>query len=369
MEDKISKSISEKKIVEVPLTSISNIDINPRKGGLVMENVEALVLSGDFPEIHLGLLDGDLIVVDGYHRLAATQRLERESINAFIIEYNDIDEIKKQAFILNVNHGIKLSQLDIALNIYDFYISAMKKETTSTLSSIIKEHHLQERTGRYLFYWALFNRGVLENSSVDLTNLTKYEDYVKLLKWKGENNLADISEEFKMFFKEFYSKYDSLPTTNRRAAIDYVMDGKEFFEEFEKEKQAVEDMKAVDKETKSLSTDNIGDDAVDRNGINAGAGVGAVTSGTNPNQAIEEIGGDSDGIVDLNPSKTKEKKKETASNLISDMHEKAAMIKLNIIKGNLVLSKNDYEALQSIMDNLSEAVEHVDSSKFYGNSI
>lgn len=367
MKDKISKSISEKKIVEVPLSSISSIDINPRRGGLVLDNVEALALSGDFPEIHLGLLEGELIVVDGYHRLAATQKLERENINAFIIEYDNMSELKKQAFILNVNHGIKLSQLDIALNIYDFYIEAIKTKTSAKLVDVIKEYQVQERTGRQLFYWALFNRGILENKNIEISNLSKYEDYNKLLLWKKEN-IAEVSEEFKIFFKEFYEKYDKLPTTNRRAAIDLHMEGKEFFEEQRKDEENVKNLQDKDKEARALEKDEIGSDAVDRQGISGGA-TGAVTSGENPNKVMENFGDQYDGIPESVDSKPKKDKKESVRNTIEDIHHKVSTIKMLVIKKTVDIGKDEYEALQSIIDNASEIISQVDSSKFYGENI
>ncbi|MGL4452473.1 MAG: hypothetical protein ACRCTZ_15010 [Sarcina sp.] len=368
MKDKISKSISEKKIVEVPLEAISSIDVNPRKGGLVLENVEALVASGDFPEIHLGLFEGDLIVVDGYHRLAATQKLERDKINAFIIEYKTMTELKKQAFVSNVNHGIKLSQLDIALNIYEFYTEAIKTKTSAKLSDVIKEYQVQERTGRQLFYWALFNRAILENKSIDMNGLTKYEDYNKLLIWKNEN-IADISEEFKIFFKEFYEKYDKLPTTNRRAAIDLHMEGKEFFEEEKKQQEHIDEINQRDKEAAFLGKDTIGEDEVVRQGVDTGT-TGTVTSGENPNKTMETLGEQYNGDISSSAEpKPKKDKKESVSNTIIDIHQKSAAIKMHTIKGHIIWSKDDYEALQSIIDNLSETVAQIDSSKFYGDKI
>lgn len=365
--DKISKSIAEKIIVEVPLTSISNMDINPRKGGLVMENVETLVEAQEFPEIHLGFYDGELIVVDGYHRVAASQKLERETIKAFILEYNDLDELKKAAFLANVNHGIKLSQLDIALNIYEFYISAMEKRPTAKLSDIIKEYHVQERTGRQLFYWTLFNREILENKSIELSNLSKYEDYNKLIRHKKEK-IGSISEEFKIFFKEFYEKYDDLPTTNRRQAIDYYIEGKEYFEEVQKDEERIKEMQARDRESRILETDYIGEDAVDRQGIDAGTGVGAVTSGQ-ANPTIEQILEDAEnGVVDT-PEK-KRVKKESMSNTIIDISTKFSQMYLLSSKGHLDISKEDYENLNSIMDTIDGIISSVDSSKFYeGNNI
>ncbi|MGL5716535.1 MAG: hypothetical protein ACRCXX_14460 [Cetobacterium sp.] len=368
MKDKISKSISEKKIVEVPLETISSIDVNPRKGGLVLENVEALVASGDFPEIHLGLFDGDLIVVDGYHRLAATHKLERDKINAFIIEYKTMTELKKQAFVSNVNHGIKLSQLDIALNIYEFYIEAIKTKTSAKLKDVIKEYQVQERTGRQLFYWALFNRSILENKSIDMSGLTRYEDYNKLLIWKNEN-IADISEEFKIFFKEFYEKYDKLPTTNRRAAIDLHMEGKEFFEEEKKQQEHVDEINQKDREAAFLDKDEIGEDEIDRQGISGGA-TGAITSGENPNKVMENLDEEYSGEINQDREvKPKKEKKESISNTIMDIHQKSAAIKMHTIKGHIAWSKDDYETLQSIIDNLSETVSQIDSSSFYGDKI
>ena len=160
--DQISPNAFEKIIVEVPMAMISSsIDINPRKGGLIMENIENLVATqGEFPEIYLGLLDGKLIIIDGYHRFTANQRLELPTINAFIVEFKSIEEMKLEAFRLNVNHGIKLSDLDIALNIYEFYKEETSKNSAVSLKDIITKCGLKERRGRMLFYYTAIHKEI-----------------------------------------------------------------------------------------------------------------------------------------------------------------------------------------------------------------
>lgn len=132
-------TINDKKICDVKLDVISDeININPRRG-LNMDNVDKLVASeGMFPEIHLGLFDGKIIIVDGYHRFAAARALELESIKAYITEYNSMEALETDAFNENVNHGERLSEYDIANWIYNMYVKAIKLAPTTSLVSFIK---------------------------------------------------------------------------------------------------------------------------------------------------------------------------------------------------------------------------------------
>ena len=50
-----------KKVIEVKIKDISEKNFNPRKHGLLEENLKSLIESEYFPEIHLGLINGELI--------------------------------------------------------------------------------------------------------------------------------------------------------------------------------------------------------------------------------------------------------------------------------------------------------------------
>lgn len=237
--EQISENISSKKIVEVPLSVISNININPRKSGLIMENVESLIESqGDFPEIYLALYENQLIIIDGWHRFTASQKLNLETINAFIIAFDSFDEMKKEAFKANLNHGIKLTDLDVAMNLYEFYNESQQKNPLTSFTDVIESCGLKKRRGRCLFLFAAINKEILETVPNNSVNYSFYEEYYKLV--KGENEVfGNISTEFKIKFKMFFNKYNQLTKSQLREAISLYFEGKDYFEE--KERKRIEE--------------------------------------------------------------------------------------------------------------------------------
>lgn len=351
----ISKSISEKIIVEIPLSMISDKNINPRVGGVNLDNVNALVEANDFPEIHLGLIEGEYVIVDGYHRFAATQKLERDKIRAFIIEYKSFEELRKAAFVANVNHGLKLTDLDIALSIYDFYIEKLKVNATTNLSAILREYEVPERAGRILFFWAVINREVLENNSVDLTNKTKCETLSYLLNQFKEEP-GKISITFKENFKTFYNKYSHLQKENLREAMKLYVIGKDYYLEKEKEEELMEEMKKSDIELKDNESETISkDDLIDRNGNLSN------TSGTveQPNDFIDEIKEETNKIKEDSDINLK-----SASNKIASIGEEIMTIRMMQSKDRITFTENDYKKLQSIMDVMGEIIGDIAIEQF-----
>jgi len=65
-----------------------------------------------FPPILLGRVNGDLILVDGYHRMLAHQKIKEEYIKAEIKKYTSLKELYKEAVELNNTHGLPLSSYD-----------------------------------------------------------------------------------------------------------------------------------------------------------------------------------------------------------------------------------------------------------------
>ena len=65
-----------------------------------------------FPPIILGKLGTQLILVDGYHRLLATERNKEEYIKAEIIHYNNETDLFKDAIKYNSAHGLALTSSD-----------------------------------------------------------------------------------------------------------------------------------------------------------------------------------------------------------------------------------------------------------------
>jgi len=65
-----------------------------------------------FPSIIVGKIDSEVILVDGYHRILATQRLDEEYIKAEVRQYGTILELFEDAVELNSSHGLPLSSAD-----------------------------------------------------------------------------------------------------------------------------------------------------------------------------------------------------------------------------------------------------------------
>ncbi|MGL4998529.1 MAG: ParB N-terminal domain-containing protein, partial [Cetobacterium sp.] len=238
----VSNSTNSRIIVEVKITDINSKDYNPRRSGLVMENVDKLIKAQEFPEIHLGKLDGELYVVDGYHRVAATNALEKDAIKAFITKFETEAELKKQAFIANVNHGVMLSELDIALNIYDFYVIEKELNPAANLSEIIATYSVPVRRGRQLFFWSVLNKEILETELSAVKDLSRAEEYSKFIT-NNKEKIGHISELLKEEVRRFYYKYNSLTIPELREAIDLQLIGKDY-EEVQKERKIEEELKA-----------------------------------------------------------------------------------------------------------------------------
>lgn len=360
-ENKLSPNVGEKKILEIPMELISSTNINPRRSGLIMENVDALAeTNGEFPEIYLGLLNDELIIVDGYHRHAANCKNNIPTIKAFVVKFNSIEEIKKEAFVSNINHGIKLSELDIALNIYDFYVEKRKYDPTVTLKSIILEYKVPERRGRALFYWAVINKEILNNSNLTLSNVSFMEEYVKIISYKKQI-IGQITEDFKQEFRIFYDRYNMLSKQELRLAIADYIEGKDFFTKKEKQEKIVEEMEKADLEKFQNSMEKIDkSDSVDRTGISS-FNDPEITATDIVNAAIAKI---KEEVEEKSESETasKEKvvKKQSISNHIKEVFGVLKIIRTLTLKGQAEITKEDYQNLNKLCDLISDMIADCD---------
>ena len=232
-------SASENKVIQdVLLTDISNININPRKNGLIEENVESLVESSVFPEIHLGLLDGQLIVVDGYHRLEASKRLGLETIKAYITDYKTIETIIRDAINENINHGQRLSDYDVAMSMYELYNKLVDagKLTTIKMKDFITSFKIDERRGRSLFNWVVLHKEILDDEVTTVKNISFSDEYYSMILHMNETP-GKISNEAKYKIRTFYNKYNHLSKIELRKAIALFKQGLDYEIEAEKLKQ------------------------------------------------------------------------------------------------------------------------------------
>lgn len=129
-----------KYLVVLKTEKVLNIKINPRIN-LNEKNIEDMleVNSEDIVPINLGYFENDVIynemnlkgkmvLVDGEHRLESRIRGEHEFIKTNIVKYNSMKELKKDAFTMNITHGMRLSGEEIQRRIYE--IASEEKEKT-----------------------------------------------------------------------------------------------------------------------------------------------------------------------------------------------------------------------------------------------
>lgn len=256
-----TSTIDNKVLQDVLLTDISDTNINPRINGIIEENVESLIEAKFFPEIHLGLLDGQLIVVDGYHRLEAAKRLQEESIKAYITEYKTIETIIRDAINENMNHGQRLSDYDVAMSMFDLYNKMVQagKLTTVKMKDFITNFKIDERRGRSLFNWVVLHKEILDDEITTVKNISFSDEYYSMVLFLNEVP-GKISNESKYKIRTFYNKYNHLSKIELRKAIALFKEGKDYEIEAEKLKQAAKEV-----DTNPLKVENIKTDSIEQN--------------------------------------------------------------------------------------------------------
>lgn len=369
----ITKKNELKKVTEVNLCDISTRDFNPRKSGLLQENVEKLVKAEEFPPIHLGFLNGELIVVDGYHRLSATQRLGRDKIQAFITEFETEAELRKQAFLLNVNHGIKLSELDIALNIYEFYAYEKKIKPTTTLTKVISDYDIPVRRARQLFFWTIINRIILENNSTEITDLSKCEEYMKIINNRKER-YDSLSLVLKDEIRRLYNKYNHLVIPELRQAVHLYIDGKDYEEEQLKMKiekqnevinvESVEEVEIVEEYVKEERTfETPGEVYYEKDEDDYIGTKVTVDLGTGEVKEMKKI-------ENLTPVKSETTTTKVSNNLgvtntLNKLGEDIMTIRKLQMLGRINFTEEDYLTLNSLMDRIEDIKSDIDTSSFF----
>lgn len=354
----ITKQLSEKKIISVPMSAISSRDINPRKGGLIAENLDALIeAKGEFPEIFLGLYENELIIIDGWHRYTANQRNDIKEINAFIMEFDSISDMKLQAFKANVNHGIKLTDIDIAINLYEFYLEKIKTDATVSVKKLISELGVKERRGRSLFAFSVIHKEILGEIPNEINNISFYEEYYSLLK-KNNEIIGSISEEFKIKFKNFYNRYKNLPKSELRLAINDFEEGKDYFEEKAKAEAEFERMQKEDWKKKEEEYEKISkEDLIDRTGNSTTLNevnpiIKELIENHEDKEKEELINKEKEDIQEI----IKDNKKVSIDKYIEEIKDVLTKVKMLCIKDKAIITKENKLSINEIMDNLDELV-------------
>jgi hypothetical protein len=95
------------------LVPIANIVLRPEwqvrqaMNHRVINTYVTATIHGKMPPIRLGRVNGALMLVDGWHRLAAAKRIEREDITAVIEDMTE-DQARWAAAEANTMHGLQL---------------------------------------------------------------------------------------------------------------------------------------------------------------------------------------------------------------------------------------------------------------------
>lgn len=105
---------SELKILKIEQILV-NQELYPRSEAhhwLVSRYMESMRLGVEFPPIVVSFSDGEYILIDGLHRLAAYKRIKTEHVQTEV--YYDLtkEEIFKEAIKRNISHGIQFNQED-----------------------------------------------------------------------------------------------------------------------------------------------------------------------------------------------------------------------------------------------------------------
>ena len=372
--ESISESKYDKKIIKLPLSAIdTSININPRSQ-LIKENIENLVNTKFFPEIHIGLLENHLIVIDGYHRIAAAQQLELDTVLAYITKYNSLEEAKMDAFRENVNHGIKLDEYDIAKWIYENYSLALQDNPTVQLKNFIQKCNILERRGRTLYQWYLIHKEILEDDETALNRVGDSEEFYSILVYFKEIP-GNISEDFKIKFKEFYYKYCDLNRSELRKAIAWFKEGKDYNEEIIKqrnemlrEEKVVEEMDKKDRVEYNDQFEKIdNEDAIDRQG-NADYSERPIEKDVqDTNKEIERLLNEKQEIKqEINETVSKEvtEEKEVVNEEIINTISKNIMTLFMLnAKNKIQLTTKNIEDLKNVKERIEEILKNKKSEE------
>lgn len=363
--EEIISNKNDKKIVRIPMNLIEiNMNINPRSE-LIQDTIDKLVDSGEFPEIHLGYVDGNLIIIDGYHRYSAAQRLEMEEILAYVTAYNNIEDAKLDAFKENVNHGVKLGEFDIAKWLYENYIDSMKKNSLITIREFTNKCGAPERRGGALYKWYLIHKGILEDNELEITRLYDMEEYYSMVVFEKEI-VGDISEDFKIRFKNFYNKYKNLNRSELRKAINWYKEGKDYEEELEKEKEEmrreeelVEQMEERDRKEWLDGFDPIGSDAIDRSGIADYSSRETQETNKEIERLMNEHKDIKEEIENTVEEQAIEEKKIMADKLLDNLSKTLMSLTLFNAKGKIHFSQDNVNTLKDIKNRIDELLDVV----------
>jgi len=164
---------------------------------LTISEYKQSMLSGTkFPPITLALFHNKLVLVDGRHRLEATKKLKKETIEAEIFAGWDKKKIYVEAVIRNNHHGQKLSPFEKRravlklreMNINDSEIAKLIQIPESVLENFVGQRLVSTPTGQIIVKAPLKH---LAGQKLSASRSREVEIYQEPLTTKSQVNLFD----------------------------------------------------------------------------------------------------------------------------------------------------------------------------------
>ncbi len=143
------------------------------------------------PNIVLARIKGKLVLVDGYHRVLATQKLGKIEIDADFAQCKDLNEAYKLALESNTRHGQDLSPEEIAKGIARLRKSG---ETYGAISKVVNmsiEQIKKIETERIIWKGGTKSFVVLKNLVKDTAGSETTEDDQKIYISRTQISLLD----------------------------------------------------------------------------------------------------------------------------------------------------------------------------------
>jgi len=178
-------------VVEKIKDLVFEMEIYPRKevDQATVENyARALEAGAIFPPIKVGLYQGEKIVIDGFHRVAARQRFLMDSIDAAILPFDSKASLFAEAVRLNSSHGKGFTEAEMKANIrrlreYKFGVKEIQSLVHFSADEIRKEFAVPIVTitapsGRRVSFFR--NSETVEPDHNDVIKLIQLENALKL---------------------------------------------------------------------------------------------------------------------------------------------------------------------------------------------
>ena len=164
--------------------------------GVIASYVTATIHSR-MPPIRLARVNGALMLVDGWHRLAAAKRLERERIAAVVEDMTE-DQAKWAAAEANTTHGLRLRHAE-KLQVFKRYV-----QTKQHLEPVLTGRHKDRVRWRLKSYRGIARdlHGIVGKSTVQRWMERNFPKIAEQMASGREATTKDIVRKHTNYFEE-----------------------------------------------------------------------------------------------------------------------------------------------------------------------